>query len=41
MQPRVVPLAAIPSPANKAPAQSFNGNLGLELGVSILIGLRK
>lgn len=31
----------IPSPANEAPAQSFNGNLGMELGVSILIGLRK
>jgi len=31
----------IPSPANEGPSQSFNGNLGMELGVSILIGLRK
>jgi outer membrane protein with beta-barrel domain len=31
----------IPHPANEGPAQSFNGNLGMELGVSILIGLRK
>ena len=31
----------MPSPANKSPNASFNGNLGLQLGVSVLINVMK
>lgn len=31
----------IPSPANKAPSQSFNGNLGFQAGVSLLLSFLK
>ena len=31
----------IPSPANKGPETSFNGNLGMQLGVSVLISFLK
>lgn len=31
----------IPSPANKGPNTSFNGNLGMQLGVSVLVSVLK
>ena len=31
----------MPSPANKSPSASFNGNLGLQLGVSVMINVMK
>jgi outer membrane protein with beta-barrel domain len=31
----------IPSPANQGPSTSFNGNLGMQLGVSLLISFLK
>ena len=31
----------MPSPANKSPNASFNGNLGLQLGVSVMINVMK
>ncbi len=31
----------MPSPANKNPNASFNGNLGLQLGVSAMINVMK
>ena len=31
----------MPSPANKSPSASFNGNLGLQLGVSVIVNTLK
>ena len=31
----------MPSPANKSPSASFNGNLGLQLGVSVMLNVMK